>query len=1264
MGRPERPLDPEAGPIARLAHDLREVRKAAGTPSYRRMAEAAGFSATTLSQAAAGERLPSLAVVQGYVKACGGDPAEWEPRWKEADAEVAEAVRQESADTAPPYRGLARFERGDRHLFFGRDRMVEELHRLVCDHRFAVLFGASGSGKSSLLRAGLIPALREEIARGIRPAVLRVLTPGARPAETYGHLLTPAEDEPESWVVVDQFEEAFTLCRDREERARFIDLLLAARYPGSRLRVLITVRADFYARCSEHRGLADAVSGAGLLLGPMTADELREAVTKPAQAAGLLVERELAARIVGEVVDQPGGLPMLSHALLETWRRRKGRVLTLAAYQAAGGVRGAIAATAEEVYEQLTEDQARTARQLLLRLVEPGQGTPDTRRPLTRADLAEWTGPDVPEVVERLARARLLTADEDGVQLAHEALITCWPRLSGWLDEDRERLRHHRRLTEAARAWLEHDRDPGGLYRGSTLARAEELFGDDDGTLTVSERGFLVAALEAREAEQRAAARTARRSRALVTALSAVLAVALVVSLAAWSQHRDNERQRTDTAARRIAAVADSLRTTDPRAAMLLGVAAWRVSPLPESRRALLGALAQPEQDIFSDPAPGETPFRYLTASGRTLLNIEDRTWRTYDVATHRRTGSGRLPVDDHEVVAVSPDAKVMAVSGADGIRLWDTATGRWTGGGPWPPLSDVVIGDHAYLVTGPEDEPARVRSVTDGKSMFESPAADRTDMAPDARTVAICPTGGQGAKPPQVWDTARHRPLPGEWTQDQNVCADNYSSLIMGAGQRMAAVSASGIRVWDTGSGRLLADLTAPGVEYTSFSRDGKFLAAADGTEIKVWRLSYPDAPVYRHSLNNQYAYGGLAWDPEHPVLRYLEAGTVHSLDVATAVTPAWHDDDSALSGVRLAPDGRALATAEVKDNGYRFQLRDTRDGHVVRTLPSPPVPASLAGTDRAAAQAGTVRAAAQEGTDQVILGDTQALTAFSPDGGLLAYGVSAPGREAAPQRITIWDLRHNRVRDTLDLATADSAGAVIDLALGSGGRTLYAVRTPAVGELRDEVWDTESHRRRSVVTGLDSGNLAVRPDDGLLVGDNRVARLPNGSVTGKDLVQGDQIGAITFSADGSRLAVGDGTGRVALWDGDVRHKAGVLRNVFPARLGDTPEGVSALALSPDGRTLAVGGSSGTLQLWDVATQQPLGDSLPTPGEEIVSVAFSEDSGTVYAAGTHVPLQRYVVGPERVAERVCARVGGQQLTRAQWRTYVPDAAYRKVCGD
>ncbi|QOV36986.1 hypothetical protein IM697_00465 [Streptomyces ferrugineus] len=1259
MGRPERPLDPTAGPVPRLAHELRELRRTAGNPSYRKMAETAGFSATTLSQAAAGERLPSLAVVQGYVRACGGDPDEWEPRWKDAEAEVAGEVREDDEEAAPPYRGLSRFEPADQGLFFGRARLTEDLLELVCGHRFAAVFGASGSGKSSLLRAGLIPRLQEEIADRGRPAVLRVLTPGDRPATTYGHLLAPAADEPESWVVVDQFEEVFTLCRDRAERARFIDLLLAARDPDSRLRVLIAVRADFYPRCGEHRGLADTLCGAGLLVGPMTADELREAVVKPAQEVGLLVERELTARIVEEVLDEPGGLPMLSHALLETWRRRKGRVLTLAAYQAAGGVRGAIAASAEEAYGQLTAEQTDAARRLLLRMVEPGRGSPDTRRPLTRAEREEWACTHVPVVVERLARARLLTVDEDTVQLAHEALITSWPRLRDWIEEDRERLRHHRRLTEAAGVWLEHDRDPGALYRGTRLDRVAELIPDHehDYSLTVPEREFLTAALAAREAERRAAARSTRRARAAVGVLSAVLVVALLASLAAWTQSRDNERRRIDDEARRIAAVADGLRTTDPRTAQLLGVAAWRVSELPETRRALLGSLGQQELDAFSDPAPGDGPFRRLTDSGRTLLSVAGRTWRTWDVARHRRIAEGRLP-EAGTAVGASPDGRLLAIHGdgrGDGVRLWDTAAGRWVGD-RLPALSFVDFGESTYAVGSVEGDRVGVHSAADGKLLFET-ESDGTAPSEDGRLIAVCPAGGGGA--PQVRDLKDRRTVHGRWERAGDVCGQERLQLVLGGGGRwLAAVIPSGVRVWDVRSGEQLPDLPHTGVTYAAFSKDGSFLATADGEEIRVWRLGV-DAPVFRHSLNNRHL-GGLAWDPAHPVLRYLEAGTVHTLDVATAVTSAWRDEP--LDGVWLSPDGRTLATARRTGDTYRFELRETREGRLLKTLPPTPLPVS------------------RDPSRSVRPEDTLPLLAFTSDGKALAYAVSAPGYEASPQRLTIWDVSRGRVRTTLDLATKASAGAVITIALGPDAGTLHLTRTPAIGELTNETWDIARHRRTAVLTGLSSSHLAVRPDDGLLVGDNRTASLPGGRGTGRDLVQGDAIGALAFAPDGSRLAAGDQTGRVALWDGEVRRREGTtLSNVFPALPegmtggpdsgpdpagGDTSEAVSALAVSPDGSTLAVGGEAGGLQLWDIATHQPLGGPLITPGEAIDTVAFGADSGTVYAGSAHVPLQRYPIAPARAVESVCARAGGSELTRAQWRTYVRDVPYRQVCGD
>ncbi|MFJ9633592.1 hypothetical protein ACIRU8_38460 [Streptomyces sp. NPDC101175] len=1233
MGRPERPVDPRAGAVQWLAHELRELRRTAGSPPYRTMAEAAGFSATTLSQAAAGERLPSLAVVQGYARACGGDPDTWAGKWEEAEAETARDPG--AAEDAPaPYRGLTRFEMADRDLFFGRDRVTDAVNRLVCDHRFAVLFGPSGSGKSSLLRAGLIPRLRDEIAGRSRPAALRVLTPGPTPATTYGHLLETAPSAPENWVVVDQFEEVFTLCRDAGERARFIDLLLAARDAGSGLRVLVAVRADFYARCAEHRELADALRGAALLLGPMTAEELREAVVGPAQARGCMVERTLTARLVEEVLDEPGGLPMLSHALLETWRRRRGRLLTLAGYEAAGGVRGAVAATADEVYDGLLADQARAARHLLLRMVVPGQGTPDTRRPLTRAELAQWADPAVPVVVERLTRARLLTSDEDGVQLAHEALISCWPRLHGWIEEDRERLRHHRTLAEAARAWLEHDRDPGALYRGNRLARAAELFPDPaaDPALTEPERDFLTAALAAQEAERRAAARIGRRHRVLTVSLSAVLAVALLTGFVVFREYADNRRQRTENAARRVADIADALRTTDPRTALRLGVAAWRIAELPETRRALLGSLAQPETDTFTDPTPGDEVMRLLTDDGRTLISADGASWRSWDVVSHRRTGSGRVAAGT--VSEVGASARFLGVTEGDGLRLWDTAAGRWAGGSAGRDVGEVrfTADGRSYLAV--EGDRLRLRSVTDGRVLFEARAPDAalTAVNADGTAVAACSGGA-----PRVWDTATGRVLPGAWQRDR-VCG-TASPLLAFGGHRLAAATATGLRIWDTATGRKVADLYETGLQYASFRADGAFVATADRAEIRVWRLSDPGAPVFRHELNNQYLYGDLVWDRDGRTLRYLEGGTAHTLDLGAAVTSAWRATPAA--DVRLSPDGRSYATVERVGDHYVFRLRATSDNRVLHTFPPVTAPVS------------------SDPATPTVPADTLPLMAFGPTGTRFVYGVSAPGRDVTAQPLRVWDVTRERAVTSLDLP----GGAVLGLALGAGGDTLYAVRATAIGEYSDEVWDLARHRRTAVLTGVTGAHLAVGPDGRLLVGEGAVLRPPSRRSTAYDLVQGGQIGAQAFTGDGSLLAVGDQTGRIALWDGTLGRREGVLRNVFPTPLGTTPEGVSALAFSPDGGTLAVGGDGGSLQLWDVATQQPLSSGpLTTPGEALTSLAFSADGRTLYAGSAHVPLQRYTVDPELARTRVCARTGNAELTRAQWRTYAPDEPYRRIC--
>ncbi|WP_455431080.1 nSTAND1 domain-containing NTPase [Streptomyces afghaniensis] len=1417
MGRREKPVDPDAGPIQRFAHDLRVLREKAGKPPYREIAKRAGYSITAVSQAAAGEQLPSLAVVRAYAEALDGDPDEWERRWREADTEV----RAPAPDERPPYRGLARFEPDDSDLFFGREVLVTDLRELVREHRFAAVFGASGSGKSSLLRAGLIPRLRQA-AGAERPAVIRVLTPGERPARTHEQALVARDGDGETWVIVDQFEEVFTLCHDREERDRFLGLLLAAQQPESRLRVVVAVRGDFYGHCADHRELAEAVCRANLLVGPLCRDELREVITGPAASAGLTVERALTARIIDEVVDQPGALPMLSHALLETWRRRRGRMLTLAAYEETGGVRGAIAATAEEVYGGLSAEQGRVARRILLRLIAPGDGTADTRRPASQTEL----GSGARDVLERLVVARLVTLDGDTVELAHEALITGWPRLAGWIEEGRDRLRAQRRLGEAARGWEELERDPGSLYRGTRLTRAEELFArqsdgdsagrgwpdggptwsvrmdggltrlirrgggltgvvrrgggltrrvrpdgdrsrsaewedgfvrlagldgdgtrsaewedgptrrvqpdggatwsarpdgsltrrvgpdgdrsrsaewedgfvrlaglDGDGTrsaesedgptrrvqpdggatwsarpdggptrrvqpddaptcpaqpdddLTPLERAFLAASVAARDSEQEAEGRTARRTRFLVVGLAVGLVLALAAGLVAWQRDRVSEEEAAKAAARRLATVADSLRSTDPRTAALLGAAAWRTAPLTESRSALLGALAQPERDAFTDPRIGRDVRRFLTDGGRTLLSVDDGTVTVRNVADHKVTATHHLP-SGTEVAAAGPGSRFLDVIGPAGDeKLWSLPRGR-----PAADLGDVSLQDSAadgsaYL-TGPPDGPGTVRlhRADDGKVLFSTgiprPLSSGA-VGPGGRLLALCPADG----PLQLWDAADGKRLQGDWEKaDKTLCgtgtgADGGSRLLRFSqdGKRLAAVYGTTAVVWDVASGRTLDDFTSAGdagFTQAGLSPDGEFLATADGHELAVWRLATGGTQVFHRPLSGA-DMRGLTWDAgSHRLLRYLDGATVHTLDLTDRLTPRWQSAPA--DGTLLSPDGAALATVTRSGGGYRFELRSTRTG--------------------------TVRAHATLGPLSNLSDEETPLLAFSPDGRALAVADTVSSHGSLRLRFTVWDVGGHRVRTAIDTSGAADRPAT-SLALGPGGRTLLAVRD-AAGSHVTEIWDTRTHRRSRTVPGPSGAALAVRPDAGLLVSsDDQYADPESGKVTGRALADGREVTALAFSPDGSRLAVGDTTGHVTLWDGDLRHRAGALTGTSDTVSEGEPEAVEALAFSSDGGTLAVGGANGTLRLWDTEGQQLLGSDLPTPGDEIRSLAFAEEGGTVYASGPYVPLQRFPVAPDQAVRTICARTGGG-LTGAQWRTYVPDAPYEPVCGD
>ncbi|WP_329619084.1 helix-turn-helix domain-containing protein [Streptomyces sp. NBC_01255] len=533
MGRHENPLDASASPVAELADALRRLRRAAGNPPYQRMARHCSYSVATLSRAAAGKQLPTLAVLLAYVEACGvGDTEAWETRWRHAAKALA---AQRPGRGNPPYKGLARFDPTDQALYFGRDRLVDDLWTLTCDRRVSALIGPSGSGKSSLLRAGLVPRLRGREESPRRPATIRIITPGERPLSTHGPHLSSTGTRPSAvFLIVDQFEELFTLCHDPVEREEFVKALLADRGPSGGIRVVLGIRADFVPRCLDHPGLASVVRDASLTVTRMSSAELREAIVGPARAHGLVVERALTARLTADVADNTFELPLLSHALLETWTRRQGRTLTLDAYERAGGLQGAIAQSAEGVYTRLDTVRADITRQILLRMITPGSGkAPDTRRSVTRAELESLGGDqETHEVLESLTRARLITSDGASVGLAHEALINAWPRLGDWIERDRENMRVQRWLTEAADAWDAVGREPGVRISPVRLAQLDAHASRTGRSgLTTLETDFLAAGLATHRRTLRAR-RTTRAMGSLLVATTTLAASAL------WRQRR------------------------------------------------------------------------------------------------------------------------------------------------------------------------------------------------------------------------------------------------------------------------------------------------------------------------------------------------------------------------------------------------------------------------------------------------------------------------------------------------------------------------------------------------------------------------------------------------------------------------------------------------------------------------------------------------------------------------------------------------------
>jgi WD40 repeat protein len=1178
--------------------------------------------------------------------------------------------------TGCPYRGLLPYDQAHEAVFRGRERLIAELSGKLAGTGMVMVTGASGAGKTSLLQAGLVPAL----ARGVQvpgssawpvisltvtarpladlaaalapldgrdPAAIRQRL-AAAPGEAHQLIreLTRAAGEAARLVlIIDQFEQVFAADGpdERRERAAFIDAVCAAatRPAGMRgeapARVVIAVRGDHWDRCAAYGQLVRVMEHDQLVVGPMPQAGLRRAIAGPAQASGVRVENALIDAIEADAhAAGPGAvLPLLSQALALTWENREGDELTREGYERAGRVAGAVEAGAEGVYGGLPDRQREVTRDLLRRMTAAGQDGRPARRRISLAELREslpkGQRADASAVLGAFARGRLVMMDADTAELAHDVLLEAWPRLRGWLEEDQSSLILYGQLAEDTARWRQDGQDSARLYRGVQLAAAREaarVWAADPGrypALPAAETEFL-------RASSRAGTRGRRGRRALAGALVLLLIAALAgAGLAVRSARDSASRQRTESVSVRLAGQSTGLEAADPVTAALLAGAAWRIAPTAQARYSLLQSLAQPVRGILAAQAGAVTAVA-ADPDGRTLAaGYRDGTIRLWDVATHHLISTATwkgTPL----ALAFTGGGKALEVAGPAAVGTWN-------------------LSDRARITVQPLADVA-------GQPPSEVAGGRPVAFTPDGATLA---TGGDDGNV-RLWDVATRQETGAPMSSGlRAVQAVTFSS----DGTTLAAASSDGtIQLWDVATRQEAGTTMTAGPAAAgalAFTPDGKFLAAGDaGGDVRLWAVAThvqqgatmaTGAPVRALSFS---AGGATLATAEGDGSAELWAFATHKQTGAALAAPGTGGVSSLAFSSGVLAAGGANGTIELWDPARFHQASaPVATGRLASAGGRAPAAFSARGGIVAVGSGGRVRVwdvlTGRAAGPAIATRHTVTGLAVSPDGKTLA--VAADG-------LQLWSTATGQ-RIGSRLPAADAAGPV---AFSPDGTVVAAIGTDGLARR----WSVATRREAgSAVRVGHQGALAFSPGGRTFAtagagGTASLWSIATGHRIGLPMTPGlpeagaGRAASVAFSPDGRTLATAGADGSTRLWDVATQQEIGT-----PMTAGSAP--VYALAFSPDGTMLATAGAAGDTRLWDVATQQEIGTPMTAGSAPVYGLAFSPDGTTLATTASGATRWWDVAFPAALPAAACA-IAGQSLTARQWAGYAGSEPFQQVC--